>query len=274
MGAYLGPLSNLVELTQWAENQSVKTGQDPSFFTGLDGSRTAFVQPRVGRSLREWDVSMSKARPTHVAAFLALCLGAYGNGPFVFCDPLAQVTNVLTPRQSLCDPGTFSQATAAPALLAVPGLGDMPAILGISGVQRVGAFTPVQPGRAVTVSAWVSSDGPVTLTAACMNAAGALTNRGEVTDKGLVRRRRVSATVVPASNARAVDLRVTSDSPVTIACPAISWTSSMMPWSPGRGASQVVVHSLQEQIEQASPSDERRQRVSYSATVTEVGAGA
>lgn len=274
MGAFLGPLGNMIELTQWAETQSVSTGQDPTFFTGLDGSRTAFVQPRVGQSLREWNVSMSKARPRHAAAFQALCLGAHGNGPFAFCDPLAQVTNLLTPRQSLFDVGTFNVSSAGQIRTVVPELGEMPALLGIAALQRIGYGTPALPGRKTTVSVWVSGADLVTVTAQCLTTAGQWTNTEKKTVTDAKAGARVAVSIVPAAGTTQIDMRVTSPSPVTIACPAITWTPGLMPWSPGRGATQVVVHGLQEQLEQASPSNEARQRVSYSATVTEVGSGA
>lgn len=274
MGAFLGSLGNLIELTQWAESQSVKTGQDPTFFTGLDGSRTAFVQPRIGQSLREWEVSMTKARPRHAAAFQALCVGAYGEGPFAFCDPLAQVTNLLTPRQSLLDPGSLSRGSASYTRTQVPGFGDMPSILNLSGTRRIGIGTPVLPGRPVTVSAWVVCPDPVTVTAQCMNAFGGWTNNSKSKSAAAPSGAWVHATVVPSFEAAQVDLRIDAASAVTIACPAITWTPQPMPWSPGRGAAQVVVHGLQENIEQASPWGDGRQRLSYSATVTEVGSGA
>lgn len=274
MGAFIGPLGGLIEATQWQENQSVSTGTDPSFFTGLDGARTAFVQPPAGRTLREWSVSMSKARPEQAAAFQALAMGAMGIGPFVFADPLAQVTNLLTPRESLVDPVTLSGGVSQSRTV-VPGLGSMPAALTSAGTTaRFGAGTPALPGRAVTVSAWVVSPQSVTVTAQCMTASGSWTNGASATATALAGGRWVSATVTPAAGSAQVELRIQSGNRDTVACPAISWTRQPMVWSPGRGAKDVVVHGLEESFDRASPRPHGSTWLDYSATVTEVGSGA
>lgn len=271
MGAFIGPLGGLIEATQWEEQQSVSTGAAPSFFTGLDGSRTAFVQPVIGRVMREWDVSMSDAHPEQVAAFQALAMGAMGMGPFVFVDPLAQVTNVLTPRQSLLLPETLP-GTVTPSSALVPGIGSVPAVLTRSG--RVGAGSPVVPGRHVTVSAWVMSAGPVTVTAQCATATGQAATVASQTRQGLGSGGWVSATVLPGAGSAQVELQVQSTAQITVACPSITWTRQPVGWSPGRGANAVVVHGLKESFSRASPHAGGPRRIDYSATVTEVGLGA
>lgn len=274
MGAFIGPLGGLIEATQWQEKQSVSTGAKPSFFTGLDGARTAFVQPPAGRVLREWDVSMSGARPEQAAAFQTLALGGMGQGPFVFADPLAQVTNLLTPRQSLMDPGTLSSAVS-PSRAVVPEIGGVPAATVAAGsTGRFGIGTPVLPGVPVTVSAWVVSAQSVKVTAQCIDADGGWTNGASETFTSMASGRWVAVTVVPNAGSAQVDLRVQSGNTDTVACPAITWTRQAMGWSPGRGATQVVVSGLQEEFARADPHVRGERRVDYSATVTEVGSGA
>lgn len=274
MGAFIGPLGGLIEATQWQEKQSVSTGTTPSFFTGLDGARTAFVQPPAGRVLREWDIAMSGADPERAAAFQALALGAHGVGPFVFVDPYAQVTNLLTPRQSLLDPAVLTSAATSTRAV-VPGLGSMPAARTKSGqVARFGYGTPVVPGRAVTVSAWVMSTSTVTLSAQCMRADGTWTTTGAESYTGLSSGRWISATVVPGPESAQVDLRVSSAAQDTVVCPSITWTREPLDWSPGRGAAQVVISGLQEEFSRAEPHRMGERRIDYSATVTEVGSGA
>lgn len=274
MGAFIGPLGGLIEATQWEEKQSVSTGTAPSFFTGLDGSRTAFVQPPIGRNMREWDVSMSDAHPEQAAAFQALAMGAMGVGPFVFVDPLAQVTNVLTPRQSLLSPETLPGYVTASRTV-VPGLGEMPAaIVNANTAAYLFRETPVVPGTPVTVSAWVVSTAPVKITAQCMRVDGSWTNNSSSTQQGLESGGWVSTTVTPAFSAAKVDLRIQAAAPVVVACPSISWTRQPGGWSPGRGANAVVVHGLKESFSRASPHAGGPRRLDYSATVTEVGLGA
>lgn len=271
MGAFIGPLGGLIEATHWQEQQSVSTGADPSFFTGLDGSRTAFVQPAIGRVMREWSVSMSRARPEQAAAFQALAMGAWGPGPFVFLDPLAQVTNVLTPRQSLLLPETLP-GTVTHARAVVPGLGEVPGIVTRSG--RIGAGTPVVPGRHVTVSAWVVSAASVTVTAQCATASGEVATAAGQTHHNLSSGGWVSATALPGERDAQVEMQIQATGPVTLACPSITWTQQPMVWSPGRGAKDVVVHGLKESFDRASPRPHGSTWLDYSATVTEVGLGA
>lgn len=274
MGAFIGPLGGLIEATQWQEKQSVSTGTAPSFFTGLDGSRTAFVQPSAGRVLREWEVSMSDASPEQSAAFVSLAMGGLGLGPFVFADPLAQVTNLLTPRQSLMDPATLS-SVVSPSRAVVPEIGEVPAATVAAGsTGRFGVGTPVLPGVPVTVSAWVRSAQSVTVTAQCMDAPGGWTNNASKVFSSMSRGEWVSVTVTPNASSAQVDLRVQSGNTDTVACPAITWTRQAMGWSPGRGATQVVVSGLQEEFARADPHVRGERRVDYSATVTEVGSGA
>lgn len=274
MGAFIGPLGGLIEATQWEEQQSVSTGAAPSFFTGLDGARTALVQPVIGRVMREWDVSMSGARPEQAAAFQALAMGAMGAGPFRFVDPLAQVTNVLTLRQSLLDPETLPRKVM-PSRTVVPGLGSMPAALvDANTVAYLFGETPVVPGTPVTVSAWAVSPAPVNITAQCLTTDGSWTGNRSRTQSGLTSGGWLSVTVTPNDSAAKVSLRIEASAPVVVACPSISWTRQPMTWSPGRGANAVVVHGLKESFSRASPHAGGPRRLDYSATVTEVGLGA
>lgn len=274
MGAFIGPLGSLIEATQWKEKQSVSTGSAPNFFNAINGARTAQVQPPAGRVLREWDVSMSGAAPEEAAAFQSLVLGGMGIGPFVFLEPLAQVTNLLTPRQSLMDPVTLGSGRS-PSRTVVPGLGSMPAAQTTAGsTARFGVGTPVLPGRAVTVSAWVVSAQSVKVIAQCTDASGSWTNNASTTVTGMASGKWVSVTVTPAAGSAQVDLRIESANIDTVACPAITWTRQVMPWAPGRGAAAVVVHGLSESFDRADTHLRGNRSLEYSATVTEVGDGA
>lgn len=283
MGAFIGPLGNLIEATQWQEKQSVDTGAKPSFFTGLDGARTAFVQPPAGRVLREWDVSMSGARPEQAAAFVSLAMGGAGIGPFVFADPLAQVTNLLTPRESLMEPASLASTGAGkprsnirPAATNVPGFGVVPA--GHVHADSSGFWgyrTPLHPDLPVTLSMLVQ--GPATVELRLMRDDSVWTSlHAESVTVDAVALQRVSVTAHPPFPVGAVmcGVRVMTTRVATIAQPQITWTAQPMPWAPGRGASQVVVHGLSESFEHADPSLCGMRLLDYSATVTEVGSGA
>lgn len=274
MGAFIGPLGGLIEATQWQEQQSVSTGADPSFFTGLDGARTAFVQPPAGRALREWSVSMSKARPEQAAAFQALAMGAMGIGPFVFADPLAQVTNLLTPRMSLMDPALLSTSTPRSNITAATLDGEPAGLVPTTASAGYWGYnTPVHPQRPVTLSLTVQGSASVEfrvmrkdwtyphLTQATVSAA---------------QPERVSLTLAPPFDQDAVmcGFAVTATTATLISRPQITWTRQPMVWSPGRGAKDVVVHGLKESFDRASPRPHGSTWLDYSATVTEVGSGA
>lgn len=280
MGAFIGPLGGLIEATQWQEKQSVSTGAAPSFFTGLDGARTAFVQPPAGRVLREWDVAMSDARPEQAAAFQTLALGGMGAGPFVFADPLAQVTNLLTPRQSLMDPALLlsasPQSNITPAVMVIPGEGSNPAgVVTSKSTAFWGWYTPVMPGQPLTLSLWVQGQAEVTLRIMRNNATWS-NRHAEVKTVESTTPTRVSLTFnrpwLPDSEMCGFQVKTTASA--TIARPQITWTAQPMPWAVGRGASKVVVHGLKESFEWADPSLCGQRRLDYSATVTEVGSGA
>lgn len=283
MGAFIGPLGGLIEATQWEEKQSVSTGTAPSFFTGLDGSRTAFVQPTIGRVMREWDVSMSDAHPEQAAAFQALAMGAMGVGPFVFVDPLAQVTNVLTPRQSLMEPAALATTGAGqqrsnftPSAVRLDGFGSISGgSVAAGGFAYWGFRTPVHPERPVTLSAVVQGQVKVTLRLMRDDSAWTVVQSAAVAETA-VTPRRVSVTLKPPFKEGAVmcGMAVYGVQASTIAQPQVTWTAEVMPWAPGRGATNVVVHGLKESFSRASPHTGGPRRLDYSATVTEVGTGA
>lgn len=274
MGAFIGPLGGLVEATQWQEKQSVSTGTAPSFFTGLNGARTAFVHPPAGRALREWDVSMSGARPEDAAAFQTLALGGMGQGPFVFADPLAQVTNLLTPRQSLMDPTLLGTSSPRSNITAATLGGDPAGLVPTTASAGFWGYnTPVHPEKPVTLSLTVQ--GSATVSFRVMRQGWTALQQKQTT-VSVDKPQRVSLTLLPpfAQDAIMCGFTVTATTATLISRPQITWTGEPLPWAVGRGASQVIVHSLAEDFDRAEPGADGERRLDYSATVTEVGSGA
>lgn len=274
MGAFIGPLGGLIEATQWQEKQSVSTGTAPSFFTGLDGARTAFVQPPSGRALREWDVSMSGARPEQAAAFQTLVLGGMGQGPFVFADPLAQVTNLLTPRQSVMDPTLLSTSSPQSNITSATLEGDPAGLVPTTASAGYWGYnTPVNPQKPVTLSLTVQGSASVAFRVMRRDWTASRLTQAKVSS---TQPQRVSLTLAPPFDQDAVmcGFAVTATTLTLISRPQITWTDGPMPWAVGRGASQVVVHSMKEAFDRASPWTGGERRIDYSATVTEVGTGA
>lgn len=268
MGAFIGTPGALIELMHWQESQSITQGAAPTVFTGLNGARTAFVQPRPGLVLREWDVSQDYSAPEEAAAFHALCLGMYGPGPFRFIDPLAQWNNVLTPRQSMLDPRTLV-STAKSSVTTVPGFGAVRSARAVgSGEMRFGQSTPVIPGRAVSARVWVR--GAKTVRIQGLTATGGWTTSKSV--DATLGWAEVSYT--PDDSTALVDLRVTGGEGTEAALPLIAWVPKAPPWSVGRGAGAVVVSDFKESYERTGTMMNGSRAIGYSAKVTEVGSGA
>lgn len=273
MGAYIGTLGSLFEVTQHAQEQSSSMGIEPTFFTGIDGSRAAFVPPTPGAALRSWSIGMSDAYPEQAAVFQSLCLGAYAPPPYVYLDPLSQVTNLLTPRQSILEQGTL-RASDLVSKTPLPGVGITPSVrvTGQAWVQ-IGVGTPVLPGRPVTVAATMAGAGRVRVYAIGSSVTGAAIENASSPVTTVVAGDRVHATLVPSDGVASVALRVWVEESMDIALPSITWTSEPQPWSIGRGATAVVVHDYAESYEVAGTRQHHR-AVSYTAKITEVGAGA
>lgn len=216
--------------------------REMSRFIGLDGTDTVFVG--TGRPARVWDVDLSAATPEDFRALELLEHGARGLGPFLFVDPLMAATNILTPRQSLMDPVALPRKVM-PSRTVVPGLGSMPAAL-VDANYAPFFFpeTPVVPGTPVTVSAWVVSTAPVTITAPCKRVDGSWTNKDSRTQSGLTSGGWLSVTVTPNDSAAKVDLQIQASAPVVVACPSITWSAHESSWAVGQGVAAVVVEPI------------------------------
>jgi hypothetical protein len=271
-GAFLGSLGALIEFAQYKGGISVKNDRPVTFKTTLGGSKRAFVAPQ--RGLREWSVSTVGMSSEQFAAFELLNAGAYGLGPFRFIDPLAQSTNVLTPRGSL--PGVGNEfaytGNGIPGAGTIPGFGSVPAVSAQAGSQLwFGAGTPVIPGVPVTVSSWVR--GVTELQAVFLDAAGAVV--GQVTKPVAAQSAwaRVHASGEPPVGAQEVRIRLTGPSAFDACLPAVSWTKQVVPWSLGRGCRSAVVHDVSDEVVDADPGSNGRM-ADFGFTVTEVGDGA
>lgn len=225
------------------------------------------------RMHRSWDVGLGLASPAEAASLAAAV--HMGGFPWVFYEPSAVATNILSPSQSLLVPGTVqSSATEAGHRVASDGVmvartwavaAGETAYVGIREGAVHGAPVPHSP---VTGSVYASN---ATLRMIFRDSAGSWIisaySPGAGAEFG-----RVYVTATPPANAVDVLLQVVAGSSVAqVGNPAIAITDRLTPWGVGRGASQVVVYGLDESVLVAHA---RQQLSSYSFTVQEVGAGA
>lgn len=269
MPAYLGTLGRLVPIRCTA--QPVSASDRYTFERTLEGKVKAQRKAMVRRS---WAVSAGLATADQIAALWGFADGEWGNGPFVWVTPEAQVTNLLTPEVARCGPqAVFSSAVSRSGPMALEGGGWSGASLttsDLAGTLWVGASkapVPVLPGKPVTASAdligaggkvrlhWVAADGSAligTVTSTGTGVAGAP--------------RRLHATGVPPAGA--VSCAVSTTGAPQITRPAITWTAEPVPFSPGNGCEKAVIDGPERDPRLLTAA---HYRANASFTVTEVG---
>ena len=224
------------------------------------------------RMHRTWSIGLGLASPAEAASLAAAV--HMGGFPWVFYEPSAVATNILTPSQSLLAPGTVqSSATEAGHRVASDGVmvartwtvaAGATAYVGIREGAVHGAPIPQAP---VTGSVYASN---ATLRMIFRDSAGSwISSAYSPAAAGFGR---VHVTATPPPNAVDVLLQIVAGSEVAqVGYPALSLTDSLTPWGVGRGAVQVVTYGLDESVIAAH---DRQQLSAYSFTVQEVGAGA
>lgn len=275
MAAYLGTLGRLVEL--WTvSGAQLSEGDRYSFDQTLEGVTQAQLSKFTSR---EWSLSADGATPGEVATMLGFAQGEWGKGPFIFVDPIAGKTNMLTPRQGMCldlmpPPGSNP--------LAIVNQGG-PVNLGADGwfgrhwstSQDYGTITinhdliPVRPGDTVTGAAWArGAAGGARIYFYDENGVFiSVTASKRDTDPIKWKRVFVSG-VVPAN---AVGARLGFTQVTEVARPTFTWTKALMPWGPGHGCPQAVVSSHSRQLGDAIVSLAGEFYSDLSFTIKEVG---
>lgn len=225
------------------------------------------------RMHRTWSIGLGLASPAEAASLAAAV--HMGGFPWVFYEPSAVATNILTPSQSLLVPGTVqSTATEAGRRAAVDGVVSERTVTVPSGATAYVALregstrgAPI-PQVPVTGSVYASN---ATLRMIFRDSAGSWISSAYSPAAGGAFER-VHVTATPPPNAVDVLLQVVAGASVAqVGYPALTLTGTLTPWGVGRGAVQVVTYGLDESVLAAH---DRQQLSSYSFTVQEVGAGA
>ncbi|WP_115790043.1 hypothetical protein [Arthrobacter silvisoli] len=266
MPAYLGNFGALIAIE--CETATVEAATGYTFETSLEGRRRAQSRRRRPRS---WELDMGLSSSTETANVRALDAGEFGIGPFVWCTEEAQVTNMLTPEQSTCDPSTiFTSGVTGTGPLDLGADGKagrtftnpVPATPFYFGSTKVA----VLPGVQVTASAYLVGAG-AQIRIGFYDAAGTLISTTTGTGTGIAGvATRVKHSAVPPSNAAsALVLAVNA----TIgARPALTWTTAIAAWAPGGGCPKAVVSKLENSARLLGNTQSYGQ---VKFTVTEVG---
>lgn len=227
---------------------------------------------RGPKARREWSVgSNGMAKPEDVAQLQALL--EYGTPPWVWIEPLAAVSNLLHPEQSVLMPGTWiGSATVGGAGATADGTRFGRSIIASGNVDlhcRNGAYDrlPVVPDVPVSGSFYASGTGTPRLI--WINAAGGTVSfTSGASTTGTLTRRTVTGT--PPAGAASVQLSAIGFSG-TLTLPAYTFTDDPAPWAFGRGCNRATVEGFSENVQQASREHPSLRRSSISFTVREVG---
>lgn len=237
-------------------------------FEDTQSRRKAFL----GRSaLREWSVDISTVAPRDMAVFENLA--DYSRPPFVYYPDDAVLHNILSPAYAALAAGTHTGLDASlvevkPGVFvkAVAASGNnfsLPYRDG-TGLDAV----PIPSGVPVTVSAWmrggtVSGDTQISVVWRGATGENLSTVSTRFPGTSVLTRRHV--TLTPPPGAASMTFQMWAQQTAGI---AISLTSSLMPYAPGRGAPRTVVHGLSRDLIVAY---DRLTLEDASFTVTEVG---
>lgn len=236
-------------------------------FEDTQSRRKAFL----GRSvLREWSVDISTVTPRDMAVFEHLA--DFSMPPFVYYPDDAVLHNILSPAYAAFAPGAH---TGLDASLVEVEPGVFVKAVAASGSNfsfpyRGGVLdaVPIPSGVPVTVSAWMRGgtvSGDTQISAVWRGAAGEYISPESTRFPGTSVLTRRHVTLTPPPGAASVTFQFWAQQTAGV---AVSLTSSLMPYAPGRGAPRTVVHGLSRDLIAAH---DRLTLESASFTVSEVG---
>lgn len=236
MTGYLGVLGNMFPIIP-ASSTSIAS-PDRFIFQEARTRRWAFVSTPPGKELRTWEVNTDLLSTSEAGLLEELRSGVWGLGPFIFIPCEAHDTNILTPAQSVLT-GVGSAGS-----LVTASRERVKAAVGLNGTTSVFTNAPVIPGLPLTLSLDVAG-ASTSLELRFLTSGNALVGSKQyVKESALAERVSFGVLSVPSGAAKA-ELSVAGA--VAIARPQLTWTAQRMPWSAGRGASQVVIQNAKTQ---------------------------
>lgn len=270
-GFWIGHPGALYHVHGVVSPYGIEEESEPVLTKSLGGGVRART-PRA-RAHRAWKVDIPDVFPQDVANLRTLLTATMG--PYVFVDPWAQKTNLLTPEESVLS------SVAAPAEGLAYGGGGW-RLVGLpdqwvpvtrsnpsAGVVRVG-HAPVPPAwasRTVTASCWLAgTDAQVRMD--WLDGSGNRITPSAFGSQvsGMDGLRRSVASGMPPWGCESV--QITALNAEVLAQAAVTWTDAPTPWDVGNGVQRVIISGLSRSISRAS--DAYRMH-DLSFTVTEVG---
>lgn len=279
---WVGHPGSLYPLKDYVGQLDIEDDDQPIVQTPMGGGR--LVRVRRNRAPRTWQVTIPGAHVDEVKHLRTLLTATLG--PYVWVDPHAQVTNVLTPEQSVLKSTSPAIALAGGWPIAGSGGTDFATVArvnpaaagGSQGVVRIGP-APVPPSwanRKVTVSAYLgtSRTAGAYLLLRWLSATGTEVRSPVLSEygnfvTGMDGLRRSVATGTPPPGAATCQIDVFHAE--VIAQPAVTWTDDVVEWDVGNGAQRVHIFGTKRSTEHAVPTDRSLRRHDLSFTVMEVG---
>lgn len=268
----IGPVGGLIQLHGSSSVEVTKPART-SRVVALSGRVTEQRGP-AGR--REWAVGVGSAYPEHFHALRQLESGITWTPPFWWFDESAQVTNMLTPAQSMLADGAFSggfvggageMADGTPFLRSIVGMPTETVHLLADMEDRQMAVPFNTPLTAsVYATAFSGTSGSVTLEE--IDPQGdVVAFHVETVPAGTVRERVV---IQVTTTGRTVAVRARTYGLNMTALPAITLTDSPQLWADGRGCATASFEVLSESVNKAVAHPTGR-RFGYNMTVHELG---
>lgn len=270
MSAFLGPAGNMIELPIYNAKPSVSHDRLVSMKRTLGGR--VKVQ-RGPRPRRVWTVNSERLTPAESAALMALEQG--GTPPWVWVEPLARVTNLYSPEQSVLALGTWTgTGMVEGGAVSVDGVMAPRSVLHASGGTvnfgyRSGSpdRPAVVPGVPISVSAYLRGTGEFCMSWQDWSGTGISASTMAYSNTTLTRVSRVNRT--PPAGAATVHFWATGV--LQAAMPALTWTKELADWSVGRGCNRALIEGLSEAGEEAIYDNPGASRSALSFTIREVG---
>ncbi|MHA7275370.1 hypothetical protein ACX80O_02385 [Arthrobacter sp. Hz1] len=272
MTAFVGMAGNLLTLEEVDVVDITQTRPRSERMT-LDGT---INEQRGKTSRRQWNIGLGSSTAAELASLQALELGAFGPPPWVWVEPYAQVTSLLSPEQAVLLDGSFpTSADVKPggAGITADGIPFGRSVNITNGADVFLHYRRSTPDRLavrpkIPVVGSVYASGNAYLKIEFFNAVG--TFIGEVSGAAVLGNlsRRITAAVAPDGSATA-QLRVYGATQLTL--PAFTWTREAAPWAVGRGCNRVSLLGLSEAVEAASVDVDAFRRSAMKLTARELG---